>query len=263
MTSAASCVDLEQARCGIEAYLRTAKEEGRIDQQLFESAIDNVFPNFKKWMEDPEIDRISPALKRGVEEAVRAEKWEDIVNSYRQSVRFGTGGIRGMMAFDRASIVRLKEEGIQAPILKGPNTINDVVLLLTSVGVAKFGREQAQPFGKVVVGYDSRIRGADLAAAVARLFLAYDYTVYSFDEPCPYPEVTFAIPDEAIRADVGIFISASHNDYRYNGYKLSCANGSQFDPEERDEMYEQYISKAETGDIVFCEFRDAANQRID
>jgi len=159
------------------------------------------------------------------------------------------------MAFDKDSIVRLNSEGIGAPILKGPNTINDLVFSLTSVGVARFGKDQRPAYEKVVIGYDSRIRGHDLAALVAQLFLAYDYTVYFFDAPCPYPEVTYAIPDEDIKADVGILISASHNDYRYNGYKLSCGNGSQFDPEERDRMYEEYIATAEPGQIRFRPFQ--------
>ena len=163
-----------------------------------------------------------------------------------------------MMAFDRESVVRLKEEGIVAPILKGPNTINDVVLLRTSAGVAKFGREQQPAFDKLVIGYDSRIRGHDLAAVVAQLFLAYGYTVYFFDEPGPYPEMTFAIPYKEIRADLGILISASHNDYRYNGYKLSCGNGSQFDPEQRDEMYNRYIATAKFEDIKLCPFWKAS-----
>ena len=72
--------------------------------------------------------------------------------------------------------------------MKGPNTINDIVLLLTSAGVAKYGREQKPPFDKVVIGYDSRIRGYDFAAIVAQLFLAYGYTVYFFDEPVPIPK---------------------------------------------------------------------------
>ncbi|MCK4719759.1 hypothetical protein KAU08_03825, partial [bacterium] len=133
---------------------------------------------------------------------------------------------------------------------------------MTSVGVAKFGKDQRPPFEKVVIGYDSRIRGHDLAALVAQLFLAYDYTVYFFDAPCPYPEVTFAIPHESIKADIGILISASHNDYRYNGYKLSCCNGSQFDPEERDEMYEKYIATVEPKQIHLCPFSEAQNGKL-
>jgi phosphoglucomutase len=156
----------------------------------------------------------------------------------------------------------LVEQGITAPILKGPNTINDVVLLWTSAGVAQYGRRQRPPLAKVVIGYDSRVRGRDLAEIVGRLFLAYDYTLYFFDEPCPYPEMTFAVPYAEIKADIGILISASHNDYRYNGYKLSCGNGSQFDPHERDEMYNKYIAQASPKDILLCPLGDAAPGKL-
>jgi len=261
---------LDQAQQGITQYLNHALEQQRIDQTQFNTALEHTFPNLKNWLTSTHIDQISPGLKEGICKAVANKQWEALVNAYRQSVRFGTGGIRGMMAFDRESIVQLKEEGIHAPILKGPNTINDVVLLLTSVGVAKFGKAQKPQFNKIVIGYDSRIRGHDLAAAVAQLFLANDYTVYFFDAPCPYPEVTFAIPyrsndsaQKSIQADIGILISASHNDYRYNGYKLSCANGSQFDPIQRDEMYNKYIVKSVFKDISKpCTFADAPKDRL-
>jgi len=253
---------LAAAERGIAGYLDAARKAGRIDGQLFETATGNTFPSLRRWLTDPDVDRISSRLKEGIIAAIDAERWEDLVNAFRQSVRFGTGGIRGMMAFDRESIVRLKDEGLNAPILKGPNTLNDLVLLATSVGVAQFGRDQSPPFERVVVGYDSRIRGHDLAALVAQLFLAYDYTVYFFDAPCPYPEVTFAIPDKSVKADVGILISASHNDFRYNGYKLSCANGSQFDPQQRDEMYNEYIAKSQFKDIRLCPFADAPEGKL-
>jgi phosphoglucomutase len=249
---------LDRADKGISSYLESARKEGRIDQQQYDVARKQTFPNLKKWMESPEIDTISPRLKDGLAATIDAGKWEDLVNAFRQSVRFGTGGIRGMMAFDRESIKRLQEEGLDAPVLKGPNTINNVVLLLMSAGVAKFGKAQNPPLEKLVIGYDSRVRGHDFAAIVAQLFLAYGYTVYFFDEPCPYPEVTFAIPDDLVKADMGILISASHNDYRYNGYKLSCGNGSQFDPQERDSMYKDYIAHATFADIRLMSFADAA-----
>jgi len=253
---------LESANRGISTYLETALRADRIDQQLYEDAKKQAFGNLERWLKDPHIEAVSPNLKEGIHNAVSTKQWENIVNAFRQSVRFGTGGIRGLMAFDKESIIRLKDEGTDAPILKGPNMINDLVFLLTSVGVARFGKDQRPPFNKVVIGYDSRIRGHDLAALVAQLFLAYDYTVYFFDAPCPYPEATFAIPHESIKADVGILISASHNDYRYNGYKLSCGNGSQFDPEERDEMYEKYIATSEPEQIRLRPFAEAADGKL-
>ena len=253
---------LETARSGINGHLDAALRAGRIDQQLYDQATQHTLPALTKWLTDSSIAAISPHIAEGIRSAIERRDWNALVNAFRQSVRFGTGGIRGMMAFDRDSIVRLKEEGLDAPILKGPNTINEIVVLLTSVGVARFGKDRKPAFGKIVIGYDSRIRGHDLAAIVAQLFLAYGYTVYFFDAPCPYPEVTFAIPHELVKADVGILISASHNDYRYNGYKLSCANGSQFDPEERDLMYNRYIAKAEPGEIRLCPFRSAPDDKL-
>jgi len=251
---------INKAESGIRNYLEEARNAGRIDEQLYRSALTNTAPNLKKWLEDSNIDRISSRLKEGIFHTIEQERWEDLVNAYRQNLRFGTGGIRGMMAFDRASIEKMVEEGINTDILKGPNTINDIVFLVTSVGVAQFGKDQSPPFEKIVIGYDSRIRGHDLARKIAELFLAYDYTVYFFDEPVPYPEVTYAIP--SIKADVGILISASHNDYRYNGYKLSSANGSQFDPKERNEMYNDYIAKADTDGIKLGSFDEAGEGKL-
>ena len=139
---------LEQARQGIAAYLESALSEGRIDQQLYAEAERQTYTNLKQWLTDEDIGRLCPNLKPGILGVIKNERWEWIVNAFRQSVRFGTGGIRGMMAFDRESIVRLKDSGIDAPILKGPNTINDLVMLLTSAGVARFGKAQNPPLAK-------------------------------------------------------------------------------------------------------------------
>ncbi len=262
MTDQSTNALLETAKQGIDNFLNAARENGQIDQQSFEQARSHVFPALQDWLTDDCIESISPHLQEGVRRVIAEERWEDLVNAFRQEIRFGTGGIRGMMAFDHASIEQLAEQGIGAPILRGPNTINDLVLLLKSAGVAKFGKEQQPPLQKVVIGYDSRVRGHDFAKIVAQLFLHEGYTVYFFDEPCPYPEMTFAIPFKDIKGDIGILISASHNDYRYNGYKLSCGNGSQFDPEQRDEMYKKYIAHATTRDIGLTQFEDAPADKL-
>lgn len=253
---------LKQAERGVREFLTTSNEKGRIDEQLYNDALANTVPNLERWLRDDDIDRVSSRLKKGVVDAIGQQKWEQIVNAFRQGLRFGTGGIRGLMGQDKASIIKMKKEGLDTDILKGPNTMNDLVILLTSAGVAKYGKDQPEPLDRVVVGYDSRVRGQDFAALVAKLFLAYDYTVYFFDAPCAYPEVTFAIPNKAIKADIGVLISASHNDYRYNGYKLSCSNGSQFDPEDRDTMYNKYIKNATTKDIRLRSFEDAAEGKL-
>lgn len=253
---------LAQAKAGVDSYLQNALDQGAISPQQHASASKSVMPNLSAWMTDPKIDEISPNLKAGVADAISDGCWEDIVNAYRKELSFGTGGIRGMMAFDRASIVKMGDEGLDARILKGPNTLNNLVVLKVSAGVAQFGKSEGRNFDRIVIGYDSRVRGGDFARLIAELFLAYGYTVYLFDEPCPYPEVTFAIPFKEIRAQVGLLISASHNDYRYNGYKLSSGNGSQFDPKERDIMYEAFIVKATTQDIKLLPLEEAPEGKL-
>ncbi|MBN2000358.1 hypothetical protein JW935_22600 [candidate division KSB1 bacterium] len=250
----------DRAEQGISGYLTNALKAGKIDRQAFDLARKDTIAYLNDWMNDENIDILSPNFKAGVVAAIGEGRWEDIVNAYRKKMSFGTGGIRGLMASRKDEIIQLKIDGIDAKILKGPNTLNNVVLLLTSAGVAKFG--QSQGYNKIVIGYDSRIRGGDFAQAIAELFLAYGFTVFLFDAPCPYPEVTFAIPYREIHAHIGILISASHNDYRYNGYKLSCGNGSQFDPQQREVMYNDFILTATTSDIKLLPIKDAPKGQI-
>ncbi len=251
---------LEHADSGIRSYLTAHRDQGSIAGGYYEDAVAKTVPNLRKWLLADELDRISPNLREGLRDAIRNKRWEALVNAFSRDVAFGTGGIREKMGASRDVILRLKEEGIHAPVIKGPNTINDVIYLLTSTGVAKYGRQRTPPLRKVVIGFDSRIRGSDFARLIAGLFLAYDYTVYLFDEACLYPSVTYAVP--ILKADVGVFISASHNDFRYNGYKLSCQNGSQFDPAERADLYENFIAKTQFSDIKTLPLADASKDRL-
>ena len=119
MSDTASKKMIEQAQRGIASYLDRARKAGRIDQQLYDAAKRGALPALQEWLTDPDVQKLSPHLREGICRSIRLKKWADLVNAFRQSVRFGTGGIRGLMAFDRPSIVCMKEKGIDAPILKG------------------------------------------------------------------------------------------------------------------------------------------------
>lgn len=251
---------LAQAEAGITAYLESERAAGNITGTYYDAAVAQTLPNLRKWLNAGSLDRISPGLRDGLREAIRQERWVALTNAFSRDVAFGTGGIREKMGANRDEVLRLKKEGIHAPIVKGPNTINDVVYLLTTAGVARFGRARTPKLERVVVGFDSRVRGADFARLIAEEFLAYGYTVYLFDEACLYPSVTYAVP--MLKADVGVFISASHNDFRYNGYKLSCQNGSQFDPAERATLYDEFIRTTTFEDIKTMALSDAPRDQV-
>lgn len=231
----------------IFSYLQKSHVNGYIDEGVFKKSISKksgVFANLCKWMDSDEIDSISPQAKQGILSAISAENWENICEVFYTDIEFGTGGIRGRVVMTDAELKMLREQGIHAPFLRGPNTINDVVLLHVSTAVAKFAKDKG--LKSIVIGYDSRIRGRDFAFLVAELFLYFGFKVFLFDDVTIYPEVTFAIP--FLNADLGILISASHNDRRYNGYKLSCGNGSQFSIPERAIIL-RYIENTEFSEI--------------
>ncbi len=244
---------VRKAKTGIFAFLAEQVRRGLIDEGLYNQARLNVVPNFRHWLTDPRINQLSPRLNEGLRTAVEEARWAELVEAYVDEIKFGTAGIRGRAAMTDEELLILSRDGMDAPILKGPNTLNNIVLLLKSTGVAKYARSHG--LRSIVIGYDSRVAGQDFAWLVSRVFLAAGLKVYLFEEACPYPEMTFAIP--TLDADMGILISASHNDRRYNGYKLSAGTGSQFPPKERSVIYNDYIRKTTSDHVDLVDFDEA------
>lgn len=244
---------VRKAKAGISAFLEEQFRRGLIDEGLYEQARLNVLPNLRRWLTDPHISRLSPRLGAGLRSAVEAARWDELVEAYVDEIKFGTAGIRGKAAMSDEELLVLSREGMDAPILKGPNTLNNIVLLLKSTGVAKYASDHG--LKAIVIGYDSRVAGQEFARLVSGVFLAEGLKVYLFDEACPYPEMTFSIP--TLGADMGILISASHNDRRYNGYKLSAGTGSQFSPRERSVIYNEYIRNTTPAQVALLDFEDA------
>ncbi len=238
-----------KAEQGISLYLADLEKSGRLTGEYLANAQKNVPMFLKQWLTSPDLARLSPNMQQGLVDAVEKEQWNELVNAFARKAKFGTGGIRALMAFDRDSIIAMKEQGIDAPFIKGENTINNIVLIRAAYGIGRWFTEHGRDDGGVpraVVGCDSRIQGMSFARTIAEVLLAEGLEVYLFDEPVPYPEVTFTLP--TVKADVGIFISASHNDYRYNGFKMSGPNGAQISLDQRDEIAER-IGSASFEDI--------------
>ena len=193
---------LRAAEEGITAYLEDQHRHGKIDQGLFDKALRNVIANMTTWLGDDNIDRLSPNLKDGIRDAVGEERWAVLTEVFVDEIAFGTAGIRGKAAMTDPELRRLNDEGIDARILKGPNTLNNIVLLLKSAGVARYA--VAMGLQSVVIGFDSRVQGQEFAHLIARLFLANGLKIFLFDEACPYPEMVFGISH--LKADLGILV---------------------------------------------------------
>lgn len=242
----------------INSYLDKKYKEGEISKELYLAAKKNVVLNINRWITDKNIKQILSNLEQGLLIALQEQRIEHIIYAFLDDISFGTGGIRGIVAFTERELLKFSKKGINAPILRGPNTINEVVLLLKSVGVANYASEKK--LNKIVIGYDSRLQGRAFAEIIAKLFLARNLTVYLFNRVASFPEVAFAVP--FLKADIGILISASHNDKRYNGYKLLGKTGAQFNIQERNYIYEKFIKNASLSEIELAEFNKKSKKRL-
>ncbi len=104
---------------------------------------------------------------------------------------------------------------------------SDPITALTALKVAMaaaryFKRTQEGHRPKVVIGKDTRLSGYMLENAMSSGFLSMGMDV-TFVGPMPTPAI--AMLTRSLRADLGVMISASHNPYQDNGFKLFGADG--------------------------------------
>ena len=81
----------------------------------------------------------------------------------------------------------------------------------------------------VVVGHDRRYQAEQFAAAAAEVLVGNGLKVYLTDGPTPTPVISYAVVDK--KAAAAINITASHNPYTDNGFKVRDENGGAIDPD--------------------------------
>ena len=157
------------------------------------------------WATDPVFDAETQAEVKAM---LEAEDKSQLIDSFYQTLEFGTGGLRGIMG-------------------PGTNRMNRYIVGSATQGFANYilkafpGRKDLS----VVVGHDCRNHGREFAETVANIFSANGIKVYLFESLRPTPEVSFAI--RHLHAQAGVNVTASHNPKEYNGYKAYWDDGAQ------------------------------------
>lgn len=146
--------------------------------------------------------------QKEVKALLDAEDKSALVDSFYQTLEFGTGGLRGIMG-------------------AGTNRMNIYTVGAATQGLANYlnrwfaDREKIS----VVIGVDCRNNSDVFAERVADIFAANGIHVYLFEDMRPTPEVSFAI--RHLGCQSGVNITASHNPREYNGYKAYWDDGAQ------------------------------------
>jgi alpha-D-glucose phosphate-specific phosphoglucomutase len=121
-----------------------------------------------------------------------------------KSIQFGTDGWRGIIA-DQFTFENVK---------------------VVTQGVCEYLEHKAGGDShqrKVVIGYDTRFLSDRFALMAAAVFAANKVDTFISDGPVPTPVLSHAVVNHG--ADLGIMITASHNPYPYNGYKVKGPYG--------------------------------------
>ena len=120
----------------------------------------------------------------------------------REEIKFGTDGWRGIISEDfTMERVRIVTQGVSNYLKKKVKDRKPVI----------------------VIGYDTRFMSDRFAAAAADIFSLNDISVILSSEITPTPVVSIAVVRR--NADLGVMITASHNPYYYNGYKIKGSFG--------------------------------------
>jgi phosphomannomutase len=96
-------------------------------------------------------------------------------------------------------------------------------------GVARYVVERREHAKGVVIAYDRRFASEDFAAAAAEVVLAHDIPVYLATRAVPTQMSSYEVLQRSAAA--GIVITASHNPWTDNGFKVKSPTGAAAGPE--------------------------------
>lgn len=125
-----------------------------------------------------------------------------------EPVKFGTDGWRGIIA-DTYTFDNVKRVALATAIVckNHPNIENGVF-----------------------IGYDTRFQSKEFAHTAANVFADQGIKVNLSDTFVTTPTVSLLARD--LKCALGVMITASHNPFQYNGYKLKDEFGGSMDPDE-------------------------------
>lgn len=160
---------------------------------------------------------------------------KEIEDSFFKDLSFGTGGLRGIIG-------------------AGTNKLNIYTIGKATQGLANYIKK-----GSVVIGYDSRINSDIFAKKTAEVFAANGIRVYLFSRILPVPIVSYAV--RYLNASCGVMITASHNTYEYNGYKVFGSDGCQITTKAAEEIQKEINQVDEFKDVK--EYRGEEIKSVD
>lgn len=169
---------------------------------------DKAYKEISKWLVDAEFSE----FKIELEDRIKSENWDDLMDSFYRVLIFGTGGIRGVMDI-------------------GTNRINNYMIRWASQAYSQYllkNKSEGIQRG-VAIAYDSRHNSEQFMKETARVLAANGIPVHIYDYYKSTPQLSFTV--RHLNCIGGIVLTASHNPPQFNGYKVYDEFGIQVLPD--------------------------------
>jgi phosphoglucomutase len=173
-----------------------------------------------------------PLYLQAVEQLAEGGHWEELNDRFYQTLKFGTGGLRGRTI---GRVVSAAERGNAAegqppehPCV-GTNSMNYYNIARATRGLVAYLRAWRANSGQsqlpaIVISHDTRLFSAEFARFAARVACENGANVHLVEECRATPLMSYAV--RQLGADAGIMITASHNPPHDNGYKVNFNDGA-------------------------------------
>lgn len=163
-----------------------------------------------------------------VAELVAGGHWTELNDRFYQTLKFGTGGLRGrtigrvVTSAERGAGTNLRPEHPAA----GTNTMNELSVSRATQGLVNYLKQAFRgELVRVVLAHDTRYFSRRFAELAAGLVARMGGEAFLFEADRSTPELSFAV--RHLRAHAGIMLTASHNPPHDNGFKAYFADGGQ------------------------------------
>ncbi len=165
-----------------------------------------------------------------LEALVTGENWEELNDRFFRSIEFGTAGMRGRTIGNVVTAFEKNETGYSHAAL-GSTCMNDFNIILATIGLfnhCKFYQDTDCEFQKrpsLVIAHDMRYFSRHFCELTATVWSKLGGDAYIFDGPRSTPQLSFSV--RYLKVSAGVMITASHNPYFDNGYKVYFEDGAQ------------------------------------
>lgn len=215
------------------------------EQKLLNDSFDNIVSILT-------TEGLPTWLEGSIEYLVENEQWGELNDRFFKTIEFGTAGMRGRTVGTVTTPLE-KEGGDYVHAAVGSACMNDFNVIRATIGLFYYCKSYLETdcdFAKrpsLVISYDTRYFSKHFCELTASTWNQLGGDVYVFDGPRSTPQLSFSV--RYLKTTAGVMITASHNPFFDNGYKVYFCDGAQIN-EKHASGITRYIQKTSYADVL-------------